>query len=76
MAIAWGGASVGSTPSHPPQNTPAPPAGEPNCYSRVLRCEAGESHIVICALRDLRRGEELTYNYKVRGARREAAALW
>jgi hypothetical protein len=36
---------------------------EPNCYSRVLAVD-GAKRIVICALRDLRAGEELTYNYK------------
>ena len=36
---------------------------EPNCYSRVIACD-GDKRIVICALRDLKRGEELTYNYK------------
>lgn len=36
---------------------------EPNCYSKVITV-AGEKHIVIVALRDLQRGEELTYNYK------------
>ena len=36
---------------------------EPNCYSRVITVD-GEKHIVIMALRDLPRGDELTYHYK------------
>ena len=36
---------------------------EPNCYSRIIHA-SGESRIVIFAQRDLRAGEELTYNYK------------
>lgn len=36
---------------------------EPNCYSRQIIVEA-RLHIVIFALRDIRRGDELTYDYK------------
>lgn len=36
---------------------------EPNCYSEVMEID-GEPRIVIMALRDLRRGEEITYNYR------------
>lgn len=36
---------------------------EPNCYSRVIQAE-GRKRIVIFALRPIRRGEELTYDYK------------
>ncbi|ESO08569.1 hypothetical protein HELRODRAFT_98024 [Helobdella robusta] len=36
---------------------------EPNCYSRVCQIE-GRKRIIICTSRYIRRGEELTYNYK------------
>jgi hypothetical protein len=36
---------------------------EPNCYSRVVVVD-GEKRIGICAKKELRRGEECTYNYK------------
>ena len=36
---------------------------EPNCYSRIVSLD-GQKHIVILALRRIRRGEELTYDYK------------
>ena len=36
---------------------------EPNCYSKVILVD-GRKHIVIFALRAIRRGEELTYDYK------------
>jgi len=36
---------------------------EPNCYSRQIIVD-GHLHIVIFALRDIRSGEELTYDYK------------
>lgn len=36
---------------------------EPNCYSDIINVD-GEKKIVIFALRDLKRGEEVTYNYK------------
>jgi hypothetical protein len=39
---------------------------EPNCYSRVIVVD-GVKRIVICAIRDLLRGEELVYNYKFGG---------
>lgn len=37
---------------------------EPNCYSRVVQSSTGVKHIVIFSLRDIKRGEELTYDYK------------
>jgi len=36
---------------------------EPNCYSKVIPVE-NRKHIVIFALRAIKRGEELTYDYK------------
>ena len=36
---------------------------DPNCYSKVILVD-GRKHIVIFALRVIRRGEELTYDYK------------
>lgn len=36
---------------------------DPNCYSKVILVD-GRKHIVIFALRAIRRGEELTYDYK------------
>jgi len=36
---------------------------EPNCYSRQIIID-GRLHIIIFALRDIRCGEELTYDYK------------
>lgn len=36
---------------------------EPNCYSEVMTID-GEKRILILALRDLKRGEEITYNYR------------
>lgn len=36
---------------------------DPNCYSKVILVE-NRKHIVIFALRAIRRGEELTYDYK------------
>lgn len=37
---------------------------EPNCYSRVVQSLSGVKHIVIFSLRDIKKGEELTYDYK------------
>lgn len=36
---------------------------QPNCYSRVIDI-LGHKHILIFALRKIRQGEELTYDYK------------
>ena len=36
---------------------------EPNCYSKVIQVE-GKKHIVIFAMRQIKKGEELTYDYK------------
>ncbi|ESO01296.1 hypothetical protein HELRODRAFT_81718 [Helobdella robusta] len=36
---------------------------EPNCYSKVIHVD-NRKHIVIFAQRDIKRGEELTYDYK------------
>ncbi|KAK3107018.1 hypothetical protein FSP39_005247 [Pinctada imbricata] len=36
---------------------------EPNCYSKVIQVD-GKKHIVIFALTAIKRGEELTYDYK------------
>jgi len=36
---------------------------EPNCYSRIVDIDA-KKHIIILALRRIRCGEELTYDYK------------
>uniref|UniRef100_F6PQ66 [histone H3]-lysine(4) N-methyltransferase n=1 Tax=Ciona intestinalis TaxID=7719 RepID=F6PQ66_CIOIN len=36
---------------------------DPNCYSRIVQFE-GKKHIVIFALREIYKGEELTYDYK------------
>ncbi|KAJ8316293.1 hypothetical protein KUTeg_006307 [Tegillarca granosa] len=36
---------------------------EPNCYSKVIQVD-GKKHIVIFAMRQIVRGEELTYDYK------------
>ncbi|XP_052063462.1 uncharacterized protein LOC127703085 isoform X2 [Mytilus californianus] len=36
---------------------------EPNCYSKVIQVE-GKKHIVIFAMRQINKGEELTYDYK------------
>ncbi|GFS13736.1 histone-lysine N-methyltransferase [Elysia marginata] len=36
---------------------------EPNCFSKVILVE-GKKHIVIFAMRPIKRGEELTYDYK------------
>lgn len=40
---------------------------EPNAYARVITCTEGgrtTKHIVIIAGRDIREGEEITYDYK------------
>lgn len=39
---------------------------EPNCTCRVITSESGSHHIVVFASRDIRSGEEITYDYKVR----------
>eukprot|EP00106_Octopus_bimaculoides_P022470 XP_014789912.1 PREDICTED: uncharacterized protein LOC106883428 isoform X2 [Octopus bimaculoides] len=36
---------------------------DPNCYSKVIQVD-GKKHIVIFAMRPIKRGEELTYDYK------------
>ncbi|KAK6172193.1 hypothetical protein SNE40_015908 [Patella caerulea] len=36
---------------------------EPNCYSKVISVD-GRKHIVIFAMRPIKKGEELTYDYK------------
>ncbi|XP_064595526.1 LOW QUALITY PROTEIN: histone-lysine N-methyltransferase 2A-like [Liolophura sinensis] len=36
---------------------------EPNCYSKVINVD-GKKHIVIFAMRPIKKGEELTYDYK------------
>ncbi|KAK7492386.1 hypothetical protein BaRGS_00016259 [Batillaria attramentaria] len=36
---------------------------EPNCYSKVIQVD-GKKHIVIFAMRPIKKGEELTYDYK------------
>jgi SET domain-containing protein len=36
---------------------------EPNCYSEVIAID-GEKRILILALKDLKRGDEVTYNYR------------
>lgn len=36
---------------------------EPNCYSKVINVD-GKKHIVIFAMKSIKRGEELTYDYK------------
>ncbi|XP_056010328.1 uncharacterized protein LOC130051760 isoform X2 [Ostrea edulis] len=36
---------------------------EPNCYSKVINVD-GKKHIVIFAMTSIKRGEELTYDYK------------
>jgi len=36
---------------------------EPSCFSKVINVE-GKKHIVIFAMRPIKRGEELTYDYK------------
>ena len=38
---------------------------DPNCYSRIINVE-GKKKIIIFAERNIVRGEELTYDYKVR----------
>jgi SET domain-containing protein len=40
---------------------------DPNCYTRIFSVE-GVSKIGIYAKRNISRGEELAYDYKVRGA--------
>ena len=37
---------------------------DPNCYSRIINVE-GKKKIIIFAERNIVRGEELTYDYKV-----------
>src|SRR6218665_550896 len=37
---------------------------DPNCYSRVVQSSTGVKNIVIFSLRDIKCGEELTYDYK------------
>lgn len=39
---------------------------EPNCFSRVVTC-GQEARVVIAALRDIKAGEELTYDYRFSG---------
>lgn len=36
---------------------------QPNCYSRVITVN-GDEHIIIFAKRDIKRWEELTYDYR------------
>ena len=36
---------------------------QPNCYSRVISAN-GDEHIIIFAKRDIKRWEELTYDYR------------
>ena len=40
-----------------------PPTHQPNSYSRIVTVD-GEKKIIIFALRDLAKGEEVTYDYK------------
>ena len=39
---------------------------DPNCYSRIINVE-GKKKIIIFAERNIVKGEELTYDYKVGG---------
>lgn len=39
------------------------PPVQPNCYSRVISVN-GDEHIIIFAKRDIKRWEELTYDYR------------
>lgn len=39
------------------------PFVQPNCYSRVISVH-GDEHIIIFAKRDIKRWEELTYDYR------------
>jgi hypothetical protein len=48
---------------------------EPNAYSEVLLVD-GEKRILILALRDLRRGEEITYNYRCVAGTAGGAGAW
>lgn len=41
----------------------ATPTHQPNSYSRIVTVD-GEKKIIIFALRDLAKGEEVTYDYK------------
>ena len=44
----------------PPPSAPSP---QPNCYSRVIKAST-DDRIIIFAKRDLKAGEELTYDYR------------